>query len=122
MSIDNLSSRIGILPNGPAREARDRWREHPEVNTLGEADWFVAYYVTDPNDEQFHDTLSLSMATCGNSILVPDEDYVLLSLDGLERLLNALITPDEARKLANMLDWAAEDVDKHKATKKAESR
>jgi hypothetical protein len=115
MSIDNQppagkqsgSSRIGILPNDPAREARDRWREHPEVNTLGEADGFVTYYVTDPNDEQFHDTLSLSVATCGNSILVPEEDYVLLSLDGLERLVNALITPDEARKLAKLLKKAA---------------
>ncbi|WP_136246017.1 hypothetical protein [Mycobacterium intracellulare] len=102
-------------PSGPladfAQEARNRWREHPEVNGLGDAEGFVTYYVNNPDDEQFHDAMTLSVSTCGNSIFVPEEDSVLLSLDGSTRLLNVFIEPDEARRLATLLKDAASKVE-----------
>lgn len=86
---------------------RHRWTLHPEVETFGETDGFVTYYDTNPDDDQFHDSLAVSASTCSNSIFMPDEEQVLLSLGGRTRLVNIIIQPDNAKQLAKSIKKAA---------------
>jgi hypothetical protein len=91
----------------PVQEYRERWEAHPEIVTFGSAEGFVPYYDTSPDDEQFHGGMTLSVATCGQSIFVSEESSVLLSLDGSTRLVNIILEPEEARRLAKALEKGA---------------
>lgn len=94
------------------RRRESLWRAYPEIIELGEVDGFVTHYVPEPDDAQFHEPLALAAGTCAGSASSREEEVVLLSLSGAVKLINVLLEPSRARRLARSLEEAAARVER----------